>query len=157
MESRMKVEIAKCGLSTMLHKAEGVHGGQGGWWEGGGGGGRRLVEFRQVRSAHVWRDTATTKQVQTMGHISGSCRIPDHNPVRRLRRIDHTPSHLDYYRLGVWLLLRLSVPSLPCLRGAQLSTTTLSRPLATISSGSVPIANRHLLAAVLIRCSSQQA
>ena len=83
--------------------------------------------------------------------------LADHNPVRRLRRIDHTPSHLDYYRLGVWLLLRLSVPSLPCLRGAQLSTTTLSRPLATISSGSVPIANRHLLAAVLIRCSSQQA
>ena len=54
----------------MLRKAEGVHSGEGGWWEGGGGGGRRLVEFRQVRSAHVWRDTATTKQVQTTGHIS---------------------------------------------------------------------------------------
>ena len=48
MEGRMKVEIAKRGSSMMLHKAEGVHSGEGGWWEGGGGGGRRLVKFRQV-------------------------------------------------------------------------------------------------------------
>ena len=70
MESRMELERAERGSSTMLRKAEGVHGGR-------EDGGREVVvadedlsNFAQVRSARVWCNTATTKQVQTTSHIS---------------------------------------------------------------------------------------
>ena len=123
----MELERAERGSSTMLRKAEGVHGGR-------EDGGREVVvadeDLSNFAKSEVPVCGATQPQPNKCKQLAtfrqSSCRIPDHDPIHHLPHLNHNPSHLDYYQLGVWLLLHLSILSLPCLHGAQLSATTLS-------------------------------
>ena len=109
----MELERAERGSSTMLRKAEGVHGGR-------EDGGREVVVADEDLSNFAKSEApvcgATQPQPNKCKQLAtfrqSSCRIPDHDPIHHLPRLDHNRLHFDYYRLRVRLLLHLSIPSL---------------------------------------------